>query len=90
MLKNLFVIKEYNGFIQKRMKRNRTSGGIRRIRTSGDATKENEFAILLMSVDSFILPTLNQSLFGFLSLLSACLEKMALQMKFLDEMNKLK
>lgn len=63
---------------------------MRRIRTSGDATKENEFAILLMSVDSFILPTLNQSLFGFLSLLSACLEKMALQMKFLDEMNKLK
>lgn len=38
---------------------------MRRIRTSGDATKESEFDILLMSVNSFILPALNKTLIVF-------------------------
>lgn len=59
---------------------------MRRIRTSGDATKESEFDILLMSVNSFILPALNKTLFFFF-LLPAYLGKLALKMKFLDEMN---
>lgn len=41
---------------------------MRRIRTSGNATKESEFDVLLMSVNSFILTTL-KSLFGIFSLL---------------------
>lgn len=60
---------------------------MRRIRTSGDATKESEFDILLMSVNSFILPTLNKTLIFFFFLLPAYLGKLALKMKFLDEMN---
>lgn len=61
---------------------------MRRIRTSGDATKESEFDILLMSVNSFILPTLNKTLIVFFFfLLPAYLGKIAHKMKFLDEMN---
>lgn len=59
---------------------------MRRIKTSGNATKDSEFDILLLSVNSFILPIL-KSLFGVFFLLSACLGKMAFQMKFLEEMN---
>lgn len=58
---------------------------MRRIKTSGNATKDSEFDILLLSVNSFILPIL-KSLFG-VFFLSACLGKMAFQMKFLEEMN---
>lgn len=39
---------------------------LRRIRTSGDATKESEFDIPLTSVNSFILPALNKSLSFFI------------------------
>lgn len=53
-----------------------------RIKTLGDATKESEFDIFLMFDNSFILPTLNKSLFGFFFLLSVCLGKMALRQNF--------